>query len=128
MRIAFRLALIVAAFLMALVTVSAWASVGGSISGTVKDPSGSVVASASVTVKETSTGLSHQTHTNSKGYYTFPVLPVGHYVLDVKATGFGKYERNEIVLDTNAALTLDALLKVGGVSQRHIGHRQHAAC
>ncbi len=102
---------------MALVTVSAWASVGGSISGTVKDPSGSVVASASVTVKETSTGLSHQTHTNSKGYYTFPVLPVGHYVLDVKATGFGKYERNEIVLDTNAALTLDALLKVGGVSQ-----------
>jgi len=94
-----------------------WASVSGSISGTVKDPSGSVVANAQVSTKEISTGLSYNTHTDSKGYYTFPVLPVGHYVLNVDAAGFGRYERKEIVLDTNAALTIDASLAVGDVSE-----------
>ena len=94
-----------------------WASVGGSISGTVKDPSGSVIAGARVTVMEVNTGLSHQTHTDSKGYYTFPVLPVGHYVLDMQASGFGEYKREGVVLDTNAALTLNASLEVGSVSQ-----------
>jgi len=95
----------------------AWASVGGSISGTVKDPSGSVVVNAQVAVRETSTGISHKTKTDTKGYYTFPVLPIGHYVLDVEAPGFGRYERKDIALDTNAALTLNAPLEVGSVSQ-----------
>jgi len=94
-----------------------WASVGGSISGTVKDPSGSVVANAHITVREANTGLTHETRSDSKGYYTFPVLPVGRYVLDVTASGFGQYERKEIVLDTNAALSLNASLEVGNVSQ-----------
>jgi hypothetical protein len=94
-----------------------WASVNGSISGTVKDPAGSVIPNAQVTVKETNTALIHQSHTDSKGYFTFPVLAVGHYVLDVEASGFGKYERKEIILDTNAALTLNASLAVGSVSQ-----------
>ena len=94
-----------------------WASVGGSISGTVKDPSGNVVVKAAITVTETGTGISHVTHTDSKGFYTFPVLPVGHYVLDVEAAGFGKYERKDITLDTSAALMLNAALEVGGVSQ-----------
>jgi hypothetical protein len=102
---------------VSLSTAALWASVGGSISGTVKDPSGNVVVNAQVAVKEANTGLSHHTHTDSKGYYTFPVLPVGHYVLDVDASGFGKYERKEITLDTSAALTLNAVLEVGSVSQ-----------
>jgi hypothetical protein len=95
----------------------AWASVGGSISGTVKDPSGSIVVNAQVTVRETATGISYNTHSDSKGYYTFPVLPVGHYVLDVESSGFSKYERKDIALDTSAALTLNAALEVGSISQ-----------
>jgi hypothetical protein len=95
----------------------AWASVGGSISGTVKDPSGRVIPNADVTARESSTGLSYQTHADGKGHYTFPVLPVGHYELNVQASGFSGYLRTDIVLDTNAALTLDASLQVGGVAQ-----------
>jgi hypothetical protein len=95
----------------------AWASVGGSISGTVKDPSGRVVPNADVTVRESSTGLSYQTHADSRGHYTFPVLPVGHYELNAQASGFAGYQRTDVVLDTNAALTLDASLQVGGVDQ-----------
>ena len=70
-----------------------------------------------ITVREVNTGLSYQARTDSKGYYTFPVLPVGHYELDVEASGFGSYQRKDIALDTNAALTLDVPLEVGGVSQ-----------
>jgi hypothetical protein len=95
----------------------AWASVGGSISGTVRDASGSVVPHADVSLREVSTGVQHHARTDDKGYYTFPVLPVGHYELDVQAMGLAGYRRSSIVLDINAALTLDAALKVGGVAQ-----------
>jgi hypothetical protein len=94
-----------------------WASVGGSIAGTVKDPSGRVVPNAEVIVRETAKGLPYHTHTDSKGHYTFPVLPVGHYELTVQCSGFSGYQRTDVVLDTNAALTLDASLQVGGVAQ-----------
>jgi hypothetical protein len=94
-----------------------WAGVGGSISGTVRDPSGKIVVNAAITVTETSTGISRVAHTDSKGYYTFPVLPVGHYVLDVDASGFARYERKDITLDTNGALTLNSVLALGSVSQ-----------
>lgn len=93
------------------------ASVGGSISGTISDPSGNVVPNAHIAVKEINQGFSYETHTDSKGHYTFAVLPVGRYVLDVEAAGFGNYERRDITLDTSAALTLNASLAVGTVSQ-----------
>jgi hypothetical protein len=95
----------------------AFAGVGGSISGTVSDPSGSVVPNASVTVREVNTGLLYRTLTDGKGYYAVPVLPVGHYELDVEASGFGGYRRKEIVLDTNAALTLDVPLAIGSANE-----------
>jgi Carboxypeptidase regulatory-like domain/TonB dependent receptor len=95
----------------------AWASVGGTISGTVKDPSGRVVAKANVVVREVNTGFSYQSRTDGRGTYTFPVLPVGLYQLDVQATGFRGYQRTGITLDTNAALTLDAILEVGSVAE-----------
>ena len=95
----------------------AWASVGGSISGAVKDPSGRVITKATVVAREVNTGLSYQTRTDGRGTYAFPVLPVGHYELDVQASGFRGYQRTGIALDTNAALTLDAVLEVGSVAE-----------
>ncbi len=90
---------------------------GGSISGTVKDPSGHVIARASVTVREVDNGLRYQTSTDGAGFYTLPVLPVGHYELDVEAAGFETYQRKNIVLDATAALNFDVVLKPGTVHQ-----------
>ena len=87
------------------------------MSGTIKDPTGRVVPNADVTARETSKGITYQAHTDNKGHYTFPVLPVGRYDLSVKSSGFSSYQRTGIVLDVNAALTLDASLEVGGVAQ-----------
>jgi hypothetical protein len=94
-----------------------WASVGGGISGTVKDPSGRVVSRAEVNLREVNTSLAYKTRTDDAGFYTFPVLPVGKYVLEIEATGFEKYRRQDIVLDTSAALTLNASLQVGSIAQ-----------
>jgi hypothetical protein len=111
-----RFALLLAFFLFFL-PAAAWGAVAGSISGTVKDPSGSVVPDATVTVRELSTGIVRLTHTNPNGYYALPVLPVGRYELDIEAPGFRVYRRNGIVLDTDAALTLDAALEIGSTAE-----------
>ncbi len=104
--------------ILALLSASiGWASVGGNITGTIKDPGGRVVGNAEIIVRDSDTGLTYQTHSDSKGFYTFPVLPVGHYDLQVSAAGFSNYQRTGIVLDTDAVLTLDASLQVGGVAQ-----------
>ncbi|MGA7217978.1 MAG: carboxypeptidase-like regulatory domain-containing protein [Candidatus Sulfotelmatobacter sp.] len=92
---------------------TARAGVGGSISGTIKDQSGAAVAKASVTLVNPSTGARQSTIADDHGVYTFPVLPVGGYVLEVNQTGFKPYRRTGIVLDTSSALTLDVALQVG---------------
>jgi hypothetical protein len=112
-----RWALVVLLAAVVLTAGSAWASVGGSVSGTVKDGTGRLVADAEVSIRDNATGLAYTTHTNKAGYYLFPVLPVGRYALHVQAKGFGGYERDEIVLDKDAALNLDAQLEVGSVEQ-----------
>lgn len=102
---------------LVLAGVSAWASVGGSISGIVKDQSGSVIVQAEITVRETDTGLSWRTRTDGAGFYTLPALPPGRYDLDVDAAGFDAYRRQSIGLDTSAALDLNVVLKPGTVRQ-----------
>src|ERR1700761_4001047 len=107
-------------FLLAVlfaISPAALASVGGSIAGTVKDPAGRAIANAEVTLRESGTGVAYENRSDSKGLYTFPVLPVGHYDLVVTATGFSSYARTGIALDTNAALTIDAPMQVGGLTQ-----------
>jgi len=94
-----------------------FASIGGSISGAVKDPSGNLVPNADVVLREVNTGFTTSAHTDGKGLYTLPVLPVGRYELNIEVSGFRPYRRTDIVLDTNASLTFDVCLAVGGDTQ-----------
>jgi hypothetical protein len=103
--------------LLLFFAAACWGAVAGSVSGTVKDPTGSVVPNASVTAIELSTGALHQTHSDVSGAYAFPVLPVGRYELEVQALGFERYRREDIVLDTGAQLKLDVSLAVGRDTQ-----------
>ena len=92
---------------------TAWAGVSGSISGTMKDPSGAAIAKTSVTLVNANTGVRQTTIADSRGAYNFPVVPVGDYVLEVNHPGFQPYRRTGIVLDTNSELLLDVSLRVG---------------
>ncbi len=93
--------------------IPAWAGVGGSISGTVKDPTGAAIAHAAVTFTELNTGVRRSAATDASGSYTLPVLPVGTYTLEVRQPGFDLYRRIGIKLDANSALLLDVVLQVG---------------
>jgi hypothetical protein len=89
------------------------AAVGGSISGTVKDSSGGVIAKATVTATNIDTEVQQTVMTNDAGVFSFPSLSVGHYRLDISRAGFRAYRRTSIVVDVNSALIVDAVLEVG---------------
>lgn len=97
--------------------LTARASVSGSISGTVTDPSGAVVPNATATVTNTDTGLRQAVAADAKGFYSFPGLPIGRYALDVQIAGFRPYRRTGIVVDVNSALTIDVVLELGTRSE-----------
>jgi hypothetical protein len=94
-----------------------WGAVTARISGTVKDPTGAVVPGAQVTALETQTGIKSSTVTDSAGFYSFPSLPVGHYDLEVRTSGFKDFKQTGLVLDVNTALTVDIPLELGEASQ-----------
>ena len=62
--------------------------VGGSIVGVVMDPSGGVIAGARVEATNVGTNEKKETLTNAEGYYEFPFLSAGRYILSVEQPGF----------------------------------------
>lgn len=62
--------------------------VTGAINGTVTDPSGAVIAGATVTLTSTATGESFNTESNATGSYSFGLVKPGHYGLTVSHQGF----------------------------------------
>src|SRR5262245_31549959 len=100
--------------LLAVVLIGATparASITGSISGIVTDPSGGVVVGANVTALETQTGVKTQITTDSKGFYNFASLPIGTYTVEVQAPGFKTYRQTGLVIDANSALSVDVSLQ-----------------
>ncbi len=84
----------------------------GTVLGTVKDPSGSVVAMATVTLMNTGTGAEHTATTNSNGGYEFVNVEIGNYKLTVDAPGFQKTEYQAFDLAARATVRVDVDLKV----------------
>src|SRR5258708_37747664 len=60
----------------------------GIISGTVTDPSGALVPSASVTINDKATGGTRSVSANAEGLYAAPALPAGEYEVRVEMQGF----------------------------------------
>ena len=93
-------------------------STTASLHGTVTDPTGAIVANATVTVINTSTGISNTESSDSKGYYVFPDLHIGGpYTVTVGEQGFQKFIATGIMLDLSSSLDVDAKLQIGGSSQ-----------
>jgi hypothetical protein len=95
-----------------------WASITGSISGIVTDPSGGVVVGAIVTAINTQTGVRAAIHTDKSGFYNFPDLSVGTYDLEVEQRGFKTFQQSKIVIDANSAIKIDVKLELGEISEK----------
>jgi hypothetical protein len=104
--------------LVLLISNQIMAGVTASISGTVTDPSGAVVAGATVTATNTDTGVAATQSTNASGFYSFQSLALGTYTIDVNQTGFKQYAQTGLVLDVNSALVVDVKLQVGAASEK----------
>jgi len=89
----------------------------GTATGTVADPTGSVVASAAIEMKNVETGLVYQAASTTTGNYTIAQLPVGQYELTVTVPGFKKYVRQNIDVGATQTLRLDVALEVGAASE-----------
>jgi hypothetical protein len=95
-----------------LVASAARADVGGRITGAVKDQTGSAIPGATVAVTNTQTGVKLTATTDQDGVFTFPVLSVGQYQIDVTLDPFKPYRKAGLVIDINSALVLDVTLQV----------------
>ena len=75
------------------------------IAGAVQDQNGSAIPDASITVRNTATGVEREAVSNEEGFYTITALPAGPVFPDGDSSGFSD------LLDT-----------VGGASGRSTGH------
>jgi Carboxypeptidase regulatory-like domain len=88
----------------------------GSVTGTVKDPSGALVVGAECTLTNVATNVAHLVKSTSAGAYTFGALKAGTYNLRVKAPGFKEYVLNDIQVHIQNVVTADVPLQVGAAS------------
>lgn len=90
----------------------------GAITGTVTDPSGSVVPGAQVTITNEGTGAVRKVTTASDGVYNAPDLGTGTYQVRVEATGFSAQDRVHLVLYARQILNIELILTVGPTATR----------
>src|SRR5262249_31047255 len=85
----------------------------GTVTGTVLDASGAVIAGAPVTLTGVETGLRRSTETNEAGIYRFDAVDLGTYQLGVTHPGFRPFLSSGISVEANRVLTFDPRLQVG---------------
>jgi carboxypeptidase family protein len=98
--------------LLLAASTAAWGA-GGSISGTVKDPSGAAIPRAQLTLVNSALKSEFRTTSDAQGFYSFPTVQVGHYDLTIEATGFQSQKKTNLTVDADAALSVDTVLQVG---------------
>lgn len=107
-----------AALIMALLGLTTLAQTdSGRISGTVKDPTGAVMANAKVIIKNERTGEERTTTTNEQGLFLVTSLRPSSYTITATATGFATTQITNAQLLVGQALTLDIELRPAGQSE-----------
>ena len=93
----------------------------GTITGTVTDPSGAVIAGAKVSAENVDTHSTIETVTTGTGNYTLASIPAGTWNVAVEAPGFKKFSSLKNTVEVAQALRLDARLEVGSSTETVAG-------
>jgi len=105
--------------LVFLVSVPARAQVaGGTLSGTVTDPSGGGIPRAKLVIRNVATGVERSATTNTDGFYTAVNLLPGSYEVTITAKDFNTEVNSGITMTVGAQQTFDVVMHVGTVSNR----------
>ena len=104
-------------FFVLLLSAVAFAQ-GGSATGdlhvTVKDPKGSGVTNAAVTVQNVEKGLERTATGDGQGGYNVQLLPPGNYTVTVITPGFTKVESTGVSITVGGIVELPVALTVAG--------------
>ncbi len=92
-------------------------AVYGSIVGSVIDSSNAAIPDAKITVLDMGKGVSYTTTTNDAGNYSQSHLIVGVYQVRIEATGFDTYIQQNINVDVDANVQVNAQLHPGKVGE-----------
>ena len=85
--------------------------------GTVRDPSGAVIARAAVTLTNQATGVQSKVVAGDNGDFDFFNVQVGRYALTVEHAGFSKITIGDMTVDVGARRRVDVSMKVGAVTE-----------
>lgn len=92
--------------------------VTGSISGTVVDPQGAVVASAGVRATQIETNRVFATTSSNAGVVQLPSLPPGTYSIAIDANGFSSYTARDVLVAVGKDTSLGTIaLKLGNTAE-----------
>jgi len=109
---------ILASLMLVAFSSIALAQSTATLQGTVTDPSGAVVSSAKVTVRNQATGSERIVQTDSNGNYQAAALPPGVYRVEAQAQGFGSQAVSDLTLEVSRIVVQNFQLKLGDVTQR----------
>lgn len=114
-----RIVLLMAAVFTTLGTNSAFgqATNTGTVVGVVTDPSGAVVAGATVTLTNSTAGISLKTTTSASGAYALTTVPPGTYDVAAFKTGFAVTRSANLTVSVGTQTTVNLKLKVGSGEQ-----------
>ncbi|MGA9885626.1 MAG: TonB-dependent receptor, partial [Candidatus Acidiferrales bacterium] len=96
----------------------AQSAVTGALTGTVTDPSGAVIAEATVTATNHDTGQQRTITTDANGAYKFSLLPPGNYDVKFSAKGFETAEVPSIAINVTETPVLNRALEIGSQAQQ----------
>jgi hypothetical protein len=91
---------------------------GGTVSGRVTDPSGSVLPGASVSITNVATGVLTSSATNTDGFYSVANLLPGTYKIAVALTGFAEEIASGITVSVGSQVTVNLRMKLGPMSEQ----------
>jgi len=111
---------IAAIFLMCGICLSVPADAqvaGGTLSGTITDPSDKFVPQAQISIRNVATGITTTVATNSDGFFIAANLLPGEYQVTVSASGFATESRKGISLTVGAQQVFNLTLQVGSAAK-----------
>ena len=85
----------------------------GTVTGIVTDPSGSTVVNAAALLRNTQTGVTRDTTTNSAGVYRFDAVDPGPYTVNMKSAGFRAAQSAVFPVTANQLASVDIKLEIG---------------
>jgi len=107
----------ISALLLSLTLAAFAQSDRGTITGTIADPAGAVVANASIEARNVGTGAISAVASSATGNYTLAELPAGNYEISVSVPGFKKSVRQGLTVQVAQTLRLDIALEVGSATE-----------